>query len=190
MIPHNLKDLIDTIGGKKVAEQRLDEFFSKLNANYGQEWFAAGNEPDFEVPWTYNWTGTPYKTQAVVRRILKEQYSNRDNGLPGNDDLGAMGSWYVWASIGLYPMIPGYGGFSVHSPSFPSVKIHLKQGNLSIIGGSEKDIYVTSLRLNGKEYNKTWIPLSSVINGGELEFKLSSMPDKFWGTGTEPPSFR
>ncbi|HEY4789346.1 MAG TPA: GH92 family glycosyl hydrolase, partial [Bacteroidales bacterium] len=120
MIPHNLKDLIDTIGGKKVAEQRLDEFFSKLNANYGQEWFAAGNEPDFEVPWTYNWTGTPYKTQAVVRRILKEQYSNRDNGLPGNDDLGAMGSWYVWASIGLYPMIPGYGGFSVHSPSFPS----------------------------------------------------------------------
>ncbi|MDP4275913.1 MAG: glycoside hydrolase family 92 protein, partial [Bacteroidota bacterium] len=190
MIPYNLKGLIGLIGGKKIAEDRLDDFFKRIDASYGQEWFASGNEPDFEVPWTYNWTDAPYKTQTIVRRIIKEQYSNRDNGLPGNDDLGAMGAWYVFANIGMFPMIPGVAGFSINSPSFPVVKIHLGSGKTLLIrGGDEDKAYVNGLKMNKKEFDGTWIPWSSIRNGGELLFQLSAGPNKKWGTGTEPPSF-
>ncbi|RZK92360.1 MAG: glycoside hydrolase family 92 protein [Pedobacter sp.] len=189
MIPYNLKGLIDTIGGKEFAEKRLDEFFTRLDASYHQEWFAAGNEPDFLAPWIYNWTNSPYKTQALVKRIIREQYTNRNNGLPGNDDLGAMGAWYVFANIGLYPMIPGVAGFSVNSPSFSSVKIHLKNGTVEIQGGAEKLDYIQSLQLNGKPFNNTWIKWDNLKNGAKLNFKLSSTPNKTWGTTAIPPSY-
>lgn len=191
MVPYNLKGIIDTIGGNEAADQRLDEYFEKLNANYHQEWFAAGNEPDFQVPWTYNWIGKPWKTQVLIRRIVKEQYSNRPMGLPGNDDLGAMGAWYVFANIGLFPVVPAQGGFSVNSPAFPLVKIHLK-GNkvLTIKGGSEEKPYVTALTINNKNWNNPWIPLSEVKNGGVINFTLSAQPDKTWGTTAIQPSFK
>ena len=190
LVPFNLAKLIDTIGGKQFAEDRLDDYFRKLNADYSQQWYAAGNEPDFQAPWTYNWAGAPYKTQALIRRIFSEQYHNVDNGLPGNDDLGAMGAWYVFAGVGMYPMIPGYAGFSVNSPSFPLVKIHLGTGKTLIIkGGSETKFYVTSLKINGKPWNSTWIPYSVLKNGGTMSYTLSAQPDKTWGTKINPPSF-
>lgn len=189
MVPYNLKALIDTIGGKIFAEKRLDSLFVKLNATYYQDWFAAGNEPDFQAPWTYNWVGVPYKTQVLVKRIIEEQYSNRDNGLPGNDDLGAMGAWYVFANVGLYPMIPGYGGFSINSPSFPSIKLHVANGIITISGGSESKAYIQSLHLNGNIYNSTWIPWSQIHKGAKLSFDLTNMPNAKWGTAAEPPSF-
>ncbi len=190
MVPFNLKGLIDTIGGKRAAEARLDSFFVKLNANYGQTWFAAGNEPDFEVPWIYNWTGSSYKTQQVVRRIVHEQYSNKPGGLPGNDDLGAMGAWYVLANLGLYPMIPGYGGFSLNSPAFPQIKIMLgNHKELVITGGSEKNIYIKSLEVNGKIWNSTWLPYNLIKNGGMLRYQLSAKPNKNWAANAGPPSF-
>ena len=190
MIPYNLKSLIDTIGGKRVAEKRLDSLFTKLNATYYQDWFAAGNEPDFQAPWTYNWTGQPYKTQSLVRRIITEQYSNRDNGLPGNDDLGAMGAWYVFANMGVYPMIPGYGGFSINSPSFSNIVVHLGEGKKwKITGGSEKDPFVQKLLVNGKKWNATWIPWKELSKGGAMQFTLSGKPDLTWGASQGPPSF-
>ena len=190
MVPYNLKGLIDTIGGKQVAETRLDSFFMKLNADYSQQWFASGNEPDFQVPWVYNWAGAPYKTQSLIKRIIKEQYRNKDNGLPGNDDLGAMGAWYVFANIGLYPMIPGDGGFTINSPSFSSVKIHLPSGKvINISGGSETLPYITSLKVNGKVWNNTWVPLRELEKGGSIQFSLSAIPEKKWGTNSEPPFF-
>lgn len=189
MVPYNIKGLIDTIGGNKFAEQRLDEFFGKLNASYSQEWFAAGNEPDFQTPWIYNWTNSPYKTQALVKRIIKEQYANKTNGLPGNDDLGAMGAWYVFANIGLYPMIPGFGGFSINSPSFKEVKIHLSSGVINIRGGDAETPYINSLKFNGKDYNSTWISWKDLEKGGDLLFNLSDQPNKTWGKSTVPPSF-
>lgn len=95
MVPYDIAGLVEMIGGKKNAEQRLDEFFQRLDANYNDAWFASGNEPSFHIPWIYNWVGCPYKTQAVVNRILNEQYSGKIDGLPGNDDLGTMGAWYI-----------------------------------------------------------------------------------------------
>ena len=190
LVPFNLSKLIDTIGGKKFAEVRLDDYFKRLDADYGQTWYAAGNEPDFQAPWTYNWAGAPYKTQALVRRIMKEQYRNKDNGLPGNDDLGAMGAWYVFAGIGMYPMIPGYAGFAVNSPSFTHVKIHLGTGKTLVInGGSPTKPYISSLKVNGKIWNSTWIPYSLIKNGGNISYILSATPDKTWGTSINAPSF-
>ena len=138
MVPYDIAGLVEMIGGKKNAEQRLDEFFQRLDANYNDAWFASGNEPSFHIPWIYNWVGCPYKTQAVVNRILNEQYSGKIDGLPGNDDLGTMGAWYIFACIGLYPEIPGIGGFTINTPIFSSVKIHLKNGSIFIKGGSER----------------------------------------------------
>ncbi len=189
MVPHNLTGLINTMGGNKAAEKRLDSFFTKINASYNQEWFAAGNEPDFQVPWIYNWIGKPYKTQQLIKRIIKEQYSNSPSGLPGNDDLGAMGAWYVFANIGLFPMVPGVGGFSINSPSFQDIKIHLKNGTLHITGGDENKPYINSLQLNNQPWNSTWLPLDRIDNGGEMSFSLSDKINTAWGIDSILPSY-
>jgi len=189
MVPFNLKALIDTIGGQKAAEKRLDELFIRLDANYGQEWFAAGNEPSFAIPWVYNWAGAPYKAQQIVNRMIKEAYSDKPGGLPGNDDLGAMGAYYVFCTLGLYPEIPGVGGFSINSPFFPSAVIHVKNGDLKINGGNGDKPYIKKMKVNGQEYKSTWLPWSMIENGGVIDFDLSDKPDKSWGTSVQPPSF-
>lgn len=189
MVPYDIAGLVEMIGGKKNAEQRLDEFFQRLDANYNDAWFASGNEPSFHIPWIYNWVGCPYKTQAVVNRILNEQYSGKIDGLPGNDDLGTMGAWYIFACIGLYPEIPGIGGFTINTPIFSSVKIHLKNGSIFIKGGSEKNIYIKSLKVNGVLYNSTWINWNELSNGATLEYQTSGKADLKWGTKVLPPSF-
>jgi len=189
MVPYNLNGLIELIGGKKEAEKRLDELFVRLDAGYNDPWFAAGNEPSFHIPWIYNWTGCPYKTQSIVNKIINEQYSSAVDGLPGNDDLGTMGAWYVFSCIGLYPEIPGIGGFSINTPIFESIKVKLKNGELSINGGSEKNIYIHSLKVNGEIFDKSWIEWNDLANGAVLNFKTSAKPNLKWGTKTPPPSF-
>lgn len=190
MVPHDLKALIDTIGGSKLAVKRLDEFFSRLDASYEDDWFASGNEPNFQVPWVYNWTNAPYKTSEVIHKVLNEMYSSAPNGLPGNDDLGTMGSWYVFASIGLYPMIPGIGGFSVNAPQFEEISIHFPNGTFRIMGGSLDKPYIKSLKLNGENKNATWIEWNEIKNGGSLKFKTTKKFNRNWGVDTTLPSFQ
>ena len=103
MVPYDIAGLIEIIGGKAAAEKRLDEFFTRLDAGYNDAWFASGNEPSFHIPWIYNWVGTPYKAQEIINRVLNEQYSSKIDGLPGNDDLGTMGAWYVFAVLDFIP---------------------------------------------------------------------------------------
>lgn len=189
MVPYNLSGLIQIMGGKAKAEERLDELFTRLDAGYSDAWFAAGNEPSFHIPWVYNWAGYPYKTQKVVNRILNEEYSSQTDGLPGNDDLGTMGAWYVFACIGLYPEIPGVGGFAINTPIFSNVKIHLKKGDIIMHGGSEKNIYISSMKLNGKAFNKAWIDWNLLSNGAVIDYKTSSKPNKSWGAHSLPPSY-
>ena len=190
MVPYDIAGLIEIIGGKAAAEKRLDEFFTRLDAGYNDAWFASGNEPSFHIPWIYNWVGTPYKAQEIINRVLNEQYSSKIDGLPGNDDLGTMGAWYVFACIGLYPEIPGVGGFTVNTPIFSSVKVHLKKGDMVIKGGSEKNIYIKSMKLNGKPYDSTWIDWDQLNNGATIEYTTSSKPDVKWGTKVTPPSLK
>lgn len=190
MVPYNIEGLVEIIGGTEEAERRLDHLFRRLDAGYGDEWFACGNEPSFQIPWTYNWIGKPWKTSAVVNRIINEQYHNGKDGLPGNDDLGTMGGWYVFACLGLYPQIPGIGGFALNTPIFDEITIHLGNGNdINIKGGSEKNIYTTGLKLNGKRHDRAWIDWSDLENGATLEYTTSSHPDKKWGSTELPPSF-
>lgn len=189
MVPYDLAGLIELCGGNEKAEARLDKYFVRLDAKYNEEWFASGNEPSFHIPWVYNWTGSPYKTQAIVNRIINEQYSSRKDGLPGNDDLGTMGAWYVFACIGLYPEIPGVGGFSVNTPIFESVVLHMKNGDLVIRGGSEKNIYIHSMKIDGQEYDSTWIDWERLESGAVIEYRTSSRPDRKWGTEVTPPSY-
>jgi len=170
MVPHDLETLIDTIGGKRVAEERLDSLFTRLDASYEEEWFAAGNEPDFQIPWIYNWTDSPSKTNEVIHRIFSEEYNSTPSGLPGNDDLGAMGAWYVFASIGLYPMIPGTAGFTVNIPRFPHIIIELEKGKLTIEGGSSTNTKIKKIRLNEKIQNLHWLDWKALQNGGKIQF--------------------
>ncbi|GHT72795.1 hypothetical protein AGMMS50262_02630 [Bacteroidia bacterium] len=190
MVPYNIQGLIDIVGGKAEAERRLDDLFRRLDASYGDDWYASGNEPSFQIPWIYNWVGKPFKTQAIIRKILNEQYSSANNGLPGNDDLGTMGAWYVFACIGLYPEIPAVGGFSINSPLFPQIIVHFPNGDLKILGGSEENVYIQSLFMNDQSYDQTWIDWEKIAKGGELRFKLGKNPNTVWGTKTSPPSFK
>jgi len=170
MVPHDLETLIDTIGGKRVAESRLDSLFVRLDASYDDDWFAAGNEPDFQIPWIYNWTESPSKTNKVLHRIFSEIYNSSPSGLPGNDDLGAMGAWYVFASIGLYPMVPGKGGFTASIPRFPNIWVELPNGVLAIKGGSASNTVIKKIRLNQKNQSQQWIDWNELQNGGQLQF--------------------
>jgi putative alpha-1,2-mannosidase len=194
MIPHNLRAVVERIGGSEAVVGRLDSFFTELNAGPDRPYFFIGNEPVFPVPWVYNYVGQPWKTQAVTRRALTELFTPDPGGIPGNDDLGATSSWVVFAAVGLYPVIPGVGGFSVNSPLFPEIDIRLKGGWVLMIkgrGANAKSPYVQGLRLNGRPYESTWIPYEAIARGGTLDFTLGPEPNKRWATApaAAPPSF-
>jgi putative alpha-1,2-mannosidase len=190
MVPYNLKGLINKIGGNEFAEKRLDTLFTRLDAKYEDDWFAAGNEPDFQVPWTYNWISKPNKTSQTISRILNEQYNSSVSGLPGNDDLGTMGAWYVFASIGLYPMIPGVGGFSINIPAFENISIDLPNNNFLKINKTGPDnFFIKSLSFNDTFHNSTWINWNKISKGGVLSFEITNNNQSNWGTNEPPPSF-
>ena len=190
MVPHNLSSLIDTIGGNDFAEKRLDSLFTRLDADYHQDWFAAGNEPDFQVPWIYNWIKKEQKTNDVINRIIDEMYSSEEDGLPGNDDLGTMGAWYVFASLGLYPLIPGVGGFSTNIPQFLESKVTLGNGNiLNISKDDANGKFLNKMELNKVPLESSWVSWSKIKFGGEMKFFTSNSSKKNNFT-KEPPSFK
>ena len=190
MVPHNLSSLIDTIGGNDFAEKRLDSLFTRLDADYHQDWFAAGNEPDFQVPWIYNWIKKGQKTNDVINRIIDEMYSSEEDGLPGNDDLGTMGAWYVFASLGLYPLIPGVGGFSTNIPQFLESKVTLGNGNiLNISKDDANGKFLNKMELNKVPLESSWVSWSKIKFGGEMKFFTSNSSKKNNFT-KEPPSFK
>ena len=191
MVPYNLKGLINKIGGNEFAEKRLDTLFTRLDAKYEDDWFAAGNEPDFQVPWIYNWINKPNKTSQTISRILNEQYNSSVSGLPGNDDLGTMGAWYVFASVGLYPMIPGVGGFSVNIPAFENISINLPNNKiLKINKTGPENFFIKSLSFNDEAHNSTWINWNMIRDGGFLSFEIANNNQSNWGVNEPPPSFK
>jgi len=189
-----MRSLFERIGGNEVVIKRLDDFFTEFNAGPDRPYFFIGNEPVFPVPWAYNFVGQPWKTQAITRRVLTELFTNTPGGIPGNDDLGATSSWVVFASLGLYPVIPGVGGFAINSPLFPSITLRMgDRATLKIVGegASTATPYVRELRLNGKTYNSSWLPFERIAKGGTLHFKLGSTPNTKWASdpSAAPPSF-
>ena len=188
MVPYDLKTLIDTIGGKEFAEKRLDTLMSRLDAKYDDDWFASGNEPDFHVPWIYNWTNSPEKTSLVIKRIQDEIYSSTESGLPGNDDLGTMGAWYVFSSIGLYPVIPATPGFSLNLPQFERITIQLPSNKLTIESGSNKSDVIHSLSIDGQNHPSTWVSLEKIKGASLIEYNTDKSLDE-WKITEGPPGF-
>lgn len=196
MEPFNYKGLAVAMGGQDTAVKRLDEFFTQLNVgDHGTNaWMAwLGNEPCLETPWIYDFWGAPYKTQSVVRRAMNELYAGNPIGYAGNDDLGEMSSWYVFAALGIYPELPGSDILVVGSPLFPKAVVHLDTGDITITanGAGKNSPYVQSLTVNGKAWNKPWLRFSEINHNGTMTYDLSSSPNTSWGSAPSdaPPSY-
>jgi len=190
MITYNFASLIDLLGGPATAVQRLNHHFTQVNAGHDTPYFWIGNEPEHGVPWAYNFARFPAGASSAVRRIMSEAYLATPGGIPGNDDLGATSSWYVWAALGMYPATPGADTLALHGPSFSSILIQRAGGNIQINGGGAGP-YVQSVSVNGAATTHSFIRYPDVANGGTITYTLGSSPSATWGTGAGdvPPSF-
>ena len=197
MVPFNEAGLFAVMGGRENAAERLDRFFYDKGkpavTNAGPLHAELNNEPSIETPWLYDFAGQPWKTQELVRKVLDTIWKNAPDGIPGNDDLGEMSSWAVFAAMGIYPEIPGRAELVLGSPLFTRVTLHRRNGDVTIsrLGANTDFPYVRGVKVNGQETAKTWLPESFTSHGGLVEFDLGPAPDKSWGTdaGDAPPSF-
>jgi len=201
-VPQDLRGLFDAMGGNATVVAQLDRFFTYLNTSRKQPYDWAGNEPGLGIPWEYDFAGAPSRTQDVVRRIVTDLYAPTPNGEPGNDDLGAMSSWYVWAAIGIYPETPGAADLVLASPLFSQVTITLgdsRRIEIDAPAASDANRYVQSLRVSGvsvpaacgtTSYDCPWLPASVLTSGARLDFILGPDPSGSWGTApaAAPPS--
>lgn len=181
------------MGGDAAAIRRLDTHFTQLNAGPRSLYAFMGNEPEFGVPWAYDFAGAPAHTQIVTRRIETALFHDTPDGLPGNDDGGSLSSWFVFAALGLYPAVPGVPGFVLGSPLFQSATLDLAGGHTLRIDApaAAADVpYVAGLQLNGAPYPRVWLPFAAVADGASLTFDLRSTPQS-WGSGSGggPPAF-
>jgi predicted alpha-1,2-mannosidase len=191
MLPFNYAGLFREMGGNDKVVLRLDKFFEKLSG-WALPNFTVTNEPDFCAPYAYLWAGTPWKTQQVIDRIRKETFTTKPDGLPGNDDLGATSGVYVWNAIGIYPEIPGIGGFTIGTPMFSRVMMQLGNGKTLEISSKGEGIYVKAVRVNGVPHASSWLKLSQLsAPKNRVEFEMQNEPDH--GRATKeaefPPSF-
>jgi len=193
-VPQNVAGLVTALGGRKAVADRLDRFTQKLNVGPNEPYLWAGNEPGMGVPWLYNYIGQPWKTQDTVDRV-RGLFGPTPDGEPGNDDLGALSSWYVWAALGLYPGTPGTPILTVNTPLFDRAAIALPGGKSIQISADVSAPnhlkYIDGLKIDGQATDHTSLPESIIRTGGDLTFSLSAHPNKVWGTAesSAPPSF-
>ena len=201
-VPQDIQGLIRMMGGKDAFARKLDQLFSTSSRTSGRRQaditgligqYAQGNEPSHHMAYLYDYVGQPWKTQKLVREIMKTMYRDAPNGLCGNEDCGQMSAWYVLSAMGFYSVTPGKNFYVIGSPLFDKVTIHLENGRkFKIIARnvSDKNIYIQHAVLNGKPYTKTFIKHSDIIRGGKLVFDMGAQPGKKWGTGEGdfPPS--
>ena len=175
-VPQDIPGLAALMGGRDKLEAALDSLFGK-----NEYWH--GNEPGHQIPFLYNYTASPWKTQQQVLNILQEEYSDGAGGLSGNDDAGQMSAWYVFASMGFYPVNPVSGEYLLCSPVFDKAVISLP-GNkkLEIIAHKKKenDRYIALVKWNGKRQDNNYTTYKEMMKGGKLEIWLQSTPAN-WG---------
>jgi predicted alpha-1,2-mannosidase len=190
MLPFNYAGLIQALGGREAAISKFDRFFQRV-VGWNTISFTTTNEPDFGEEYIYDWLGQPWKTQAVIARAL-DTFTTKPDGLPGNDDLGATSGLYVFDALGLYPVIPGVGGFALGTPLFPEAHITLGDGKTFDIETRGKGICVQRVMVNGENYSSTWLPLERLSKERNVMiFWMGEQPNRAWGAGTQdaPPSF-
>ena len=195
---HDIPGLIGLMGGEEVFSARLDDLYNEPtgiakwqfmgqfpDASGLNGMFPAGNEPAFHVPYLYNYSGEPWKTQRRIREIMDMWFDDDPLGLPGDEDGGALCAWYVLSAMGFYPVTPGTGLYAIGSPFFEKTRILLPDGKSFTIKArncSKKNKYIQSARLNGKEFNRAWIRHSEIMSGGTLEFEMGERPNRDWAS--------
>ncbi|MGS0895712.1 GH92 family glycosyl hydrolase [Burkholderia stagnalis] len=200
-VPHDLAGVVSQAGGAASVVKRLDTFFTHLNIGTVQPYFYVGNEVTMAVPWVYAWAGAPARTQQVLHASLATEFGADAAGLPGNDDLGAVSGWYVWAALGLYPVVPGVSGLAVSSPQFERIDVRVGQmdGGYRLLriaapGAGSADtasFYVKALKLNGASWPGAWLPFERIAKGGALTYAMTADPAAAtWGADASAmPSF-
>ncbi len=180
-VPHNPSDLVNLKGGKK-------EFTAHLESAFAEEKIYFDNEPVLHVPYLFNYAGSPFETQKWVRKLMNSHYRITHDGLPGNDDLGAMSSWFVFSAAGFFPVCPGNPVYDIGSPLFEKLTFHLANGKDLIIrsqNNKPENCYIKNLLFNGKPYGKSRITHSAIKEGSELVFIMDSIPGASLSTESE-----
>ncbi|MDB5208199.1 MAG: glycoside hydrolase family 92 protein [Flavisolibacter sp.] len=192
-VPHDPVSMIELMGGKRKFVKHLDSLFTmELPDKYFAETeditregiignYVHGNEPSHHVAYLYNFTDEPWKTQARVRQILPMQYKNTPDGLGGNDDCGQMSAWYIFSSLGFYPVAPASDQYWFGSPAVDAATLQLENGktfSIQAINQSDKNVYVQKIMLNGQLLNRRYITHPEIMNGGKLVFYMGAKPAK------------
>ncbi|HUC05792.1 MAG TPA: glycoside hydrolase family 92 protein, partial [Acidimicrobiales bacterium] len=212
-VPFNLRGLIAADGGDAAYVKYLDLLFGSfigpraplgeayngaagtgISLAYGLPFSWQGDEPSVEIPWEYDYAGAPYGTQEIVRKISESLYTDQPAGLPGNDDLGEMSAWLVWADLGFYPETPGSADLALGSPLFKEEVVDVAGGHQLTVhapDASDTTPYVQAMTVDGQRWDQAWLPASVVEDGGEVAVSLSSTPDRGWAAGPSdaPPSW-
>lgn len=211
-VPQDGQGLANLYGGKKKLAEKLDTFFATpetatFPGSYGgiihemreardvrMGQYGHSNQPSHHIPYMYNNVGQPWKAQEKVREALSRLYlgSEIGQGYPGDEDNGEMSAWYIFSALGFYPLQMGSPSYAIGSPLFTKATIHLENGRDLVIkapNNSARNVYVQDVRVNGKRYNKTYLPHDVLSRGGVIEFGMGPRPSR-WGTGKEaaPPS--
>lgn len=196
-VQHDVPGLIALMGGRQAFESRLDDLFVEqydvrkfdflrqfpdATGLIGQ--YCQGNEPAFHIPYLYNYVGAPWKTQRRVRQIMDLWYTDTPLGICGDEDAGAMSSWYVFSAMGLYTVCPGTNRYDIGSPIFEQVTLHMENGSTFEIKAhnvSSKNKYIQSAQLNGKALNQPYFDYQAIREGGTLVLEMGERPNKHWG---------
>jgi predicted alpha-1,2-mannosidase len=182
--PQDMSRLIQMAGGNELFNRRLDFIFSRGH-------FDVTNEPGFLMPVLYNYSGRPDKSADIVHLLLEKAFTDSRAGIPGNDDSGAMSSWLIFQTLGIYP-VSGQDIYLISTPSIPDASLTLGNGKkLRIIAKnldrSGLNRYIQSATLNGVDLPNSWFRHAQIKDGATLVFTMGSAPSK-WGTATPPPS--
>ncbi|WP_433766053.1 GH92 family glycosyl hydrolase [Flavobacterium ginsenosidimutans] len=192
-VPQDPADMIKLMGGNEKFKVRLDSLFNMhLPDKYFENTeditrdgiignYVHGNEPSHHIVYLYNWTDSPWKAQDKIRMILKKMYRNGADGLGGNDDFGQMSAWYIFSSLGFYPVAPGSDEYALGSPLIKNAVLNLENGKtfeIETVNQSDKNVFVSKVLLNGKQLDKPFLKHEDVINGGKITFYMSSKPNK------------
>lgn len=191
-VQQDIDGLISLVGGKERFAQKLDSMFTynpSADENLpifstgmiGQ--YAHGNEPSHHVIYLFNAIGQPWKTQKYAAEVMHELYKNTPAGLCGNEDCGQMSAWYVFSAMGFYPVDPISGKYEIGTPMYPEMKMHLANGKTFTIlapAVSKENIYIQSVKLDGKPYDKSYITHEQIMNGSIFEFEMGNKPGKVW----------
>ncbi|HTE33090.1 MAG TPA: GH92 family glycosyl hydrolase [Chryseolinea sp.] len=198
-VQHDVDGLMILMGGKKDFEKRLDRLFTEglempkyafwskfpdATGLVGQ--YSMGNEPSFHIPYLYNFTNAPWKTQQRIRFLLDVWFKDNIFGIPGDEDGGGMSSFVVFSSMGFYPVTPGLPIYTIGSPVFQKVTIDLQNGKqfrLTANNASVRNKYIQSAKFNGKVLNTPWFTHEQLVDGGHLELEMGAKPNKSWGVG-------